>query len=273
MPYAIDLGINLAAAFIVFLLGFAANQAWRWYRLSKPLEHLWSLSTDTNNHVSVQVIVATLIEKVNGYDRYGTGMGEAKAYAAVRESLLDAYGDTLRLKFDFSRDFASNSRILFDDEEPHIISLGGPKYNSTAKRLHAHFSDLPLYVDHVNGEPDAIVDRRLNIRYQPKLDDNKNPLEDYGLISRLPSDGGNRKVVVYLIEGVRTYGVAAAGQLFVPPLVKELQLLVKQAPRGYWQALVRIQVDGVSSTPVLIKESFVALDSQGRPSAKPQLQE
>lgn len=191
-------------------------------------------------------------------------MGEAKAYAFVRESLSDTYGEKVDLQFGFSDDFAGKSNATLDGEEPHIISLGGPKYNAIAKRLHEHFSDLPLYVDHVDGEPEAIVDRRLNTRYEPRFDDNKNLIEDYGLVSRLPPDGGNGKVVVFLIEGIRTYGVAAAGQLFVPPLVKELHSLVKQAPHGYWQALVRTQVGGTSSTPILVKHSFVALDSQGR---------
>ena len=138
MPdHSVDLLINLVASLIFFVLGFVVSKLVRHFSLGAPLRRIWQLRPNADKHIHLQVIAATLSQQENAYDRPGTGMGEVQAYAAVRESLLAAYGDGLRLRFTFSRDYLSQLALSPKNEPAHVISLGGRKYNEVT----AYFRD------------------------------------------------------------------------------------------------------------------------------------
>lgn len=262
MPtYSVDLLINLLASLLFFVLGFGVSRIVRHCSLGAPLRRTWQLKPNTDKHIDVQIIAATLSQQENAYDRPGTGMGEVQAYAAVRESLLAAYGDGLRLRFTFSRDYLSQLDLSPKNEPAHVISLGGRKYNEVTAYFRDRYSQLPLWVEHNGREPVEVVLCRgeEQKRYRPVFRDGE-LTTDYGIVSRLPALGGNRDSTVFLVEGVRTYGVGAAGLLFLPPLISELHTLTKQAKCRYWQALVTIDVGSPDAIPRLLTSVFRPLD-------------
>lgn len=268
-----DLLINLLASLIFFLVGLAAARVWEWFQL-RAARRVWSLTRQEKRQVRVQVIAATLSEQVNKYDRHGTGMGEVQAYGAVQKSLQEAYGENLQLRFSFSRDFLRPIDVSVGKEPSHVIVLGSKKYNEVTKDFHDRYPDLPLSIDFQDGEPVAIADKRSGARYEPTFA-NGELTRDYGIVSRLPvTRGQGEGPTVFLIEGIRTYGVGAGGRLLLPRLVSQLQGLAKQAEKHakkhpkkhYWQALFRVEVGSVDQTPILV--GLVAVDQDGKETGR-----
>lgn len=264
-----DLLINLLASLIFFLAGLVAPRVWEWFRPGAA-RRVWSLTRQEKRQVRVQVVAATLSEQVNQYDRHGTGMGEVEAYGAVQESLKESYGKDLQLQFSFSRDFLRPIDVSVGKKPPHVIVLGSKKYNEVTKDFHDRYPDLPLYIDFQDGEPMAIADKRSGVRYEPTFV-NSELTRDYGIVSRLPVTRGlGEGPTVFLIEGIRTYGVGAGGRLLLPRLVSQLRGLAKQAEKHakkhpkkhYWQALFRVEVGSVDQTPILV--GLVAVDQDGQ---------
>jgi hypothetical protein len=244
MEMVTNVGLNILAAPIIFVLGFLVFRSFAYLRAELPLAQIWDLkgSWELRKWKHEALVVVTKLDYVTAEGPL-TGMGELRAHALISESLIQAYRNLLgimhidsRHSGDFSGDLGCSN----------IISIGGPKHNEVTRDLRELYSEaLPLYFV-IEDKSQYVVDRRNNEVYESSTQQGSNML-DYGVITKLSNPyhpGECEESVVFLVEGTYTYGLAAAGRLVTKDYFRTLLKELKGSKSPYWQVLVRAQVKG-----------------------------
>ena len=120
-------------------------------------------------------------------------------------------------------DIRENTSVEMPDEvyKENLVVLGGPGFdpevgawNKVAEHLLRETHSPFNYVDGGWGKDDLITEVVGNRQYVPVLNENGSLRYDYGVFIKMPNPL-NRKALLFLINGIRTYGVLGAARCFI----------------------------------------------------------
>jgi len=205
--------VNLISNFIWAFIGALTIGMYYYARVRLPKRRLWRLT----NPISLVICVSNTEKMDTGvYYRPATGIGELRALTVAVESLSRAY----RRKLDIKNILLAGDP-LHERYENDLLLLGGPKNNKVTAEY--------LKLQDVNGKipvrltSDAIIWRCKKkagrwiddgaIEYTSKAE-NKNVIQDYGIVIRMRSPFTTNKRTFILLSGIHTYGTIAAAKYF-----------------------------------------------------------
>jgi hypothetical protein len=247
--------LNLISNFIWMpisaILGALAFGIFYFVGVNFPKRRLWRLTNPKN--LVVCASDATITD-TGVYFRPATGIGELRALFLVVESLSRAY----RRKLGIKNILLASDRLLQERLENDLLLIGGPKHN----RLTAQYLNFVDDKQPFQQTSDAIIWRCKKIAekwvddgaftYTSKVD-NKNIIQDYGIVVRVRSPFTNNKRTVIILEGIHTYGTIAAAKYFTEDMQKGLRWFFRLRKRNI-AALVRTRIfDDYTANIELIK--------------------
>ncbi len=216
--------INLISNFIWFpigaLIGALIVSIFYFVRVMHPKRRLWRLTNPKN---LVAFASNAPITDTGVYYRPATGIGELRALFLAVESLSRAYTRELDIK----NILLASDHLLQERLENDLLLIGGPNHN----RITASYLDLadekqPLPFQQTS---DAIIWRCKKlagkwvddgaVKYTSKVD-NKNIIQDYGIVVRVQSPFTANTRTVILLSGIHTYGTIAAAKYFTEDMLK-----------------------------------------------------
>lgn len=95
----------------------------------------------------------------------------------------------------------------------NLILIGGPAWNKVTEMLMDKIQSPFYYVDGGRGNDDPLIERDTNNKYLPVLNNDGTLKYDFGLFVKIPNPF-NRKKFLFIINGIRTYGVLGAAKCF-----------------------------------------------------------
>lgn len=209
--------INILSNIVWFLAGALIVSILYFVRVRLPRRRLWRL-TNPKNLVACASNAATMDTGV--YERPATGIGELRALTLAEKSLNKAYQRELDIK-----NILLASDHLQERLENDLLLLGGPKHN----KVTAIYLNLIDGKQPVQQTSDAFIWRCKKIAgewiddgsvtYLSKVE-NKNVIEDYGIVIRMQSPFTTTKRTVVLLSGIHTYGTIAAAKYFTEDMQK-----------------------------------------------------
>lgn len=181
--------INIVAAVSFFVLGIISKTIFNFIRNKNPARNFWGLCVNSAN-----IIVPSLPTNHNEFSLH-TGHSDLKASAEIA-SLLSFFGiksEKLRML---------EVRYALDRLEDNIVLIGGPETNEITREIMQNFRIPFSFSNHI------LIDTYHNIKYKPKLDEEKNVLEDYAFILKMKNPYNNQKTII-IISGCFGYGTYA----------------------------------------------------------------
>jgi hypothetical protein len=95
-----------------------------------------------------------------------------------------------------------------------LILIGGPAWNKVTADMGSRIRLPWIYRDGGRGNDDPLEDSRTGVRHLPMLGADGSLLQDIGLFVRVPNPA-NRRRHLFMINGIRTYGVLGAARCFI----------------------------------------------------------
>jgi hypothetical protein len=252
--------INLISNFIWFpisaLVGALVVSVFYFFQVRLPKRRLWRLANPKN---LVACASNAAIMDTGVYLRPATGIGEVRAIILVVESLGRAYTG----KLDIKNMLLPSDDMLRQRYENDLLLIGGPKHN----KITASFLSLAeaRQLLPFQQTPDAIIWKCNKIAgkwvddgavtYTSKVE-NKNIIQDYGIVVRMQSPFTSNKRTVILLSGIHTYGTIAAAKFFTEDMQKGWLWFFRLRKRNV-AALVRTHIiDDYTANVELIKQEL-----------------
>ena len=193
-----DIAINIIAAILFFILGFAGSKLWRVIKISRPIAEFWRYFTTT----PTVIIVPTIPEKYKE-ESLEDGMSDLKAGSKI-DGVLSKINEKIFMQ---EVKFATDKLI-----NHNIILIGGPITNAITKEVMTKKIISYTFSDH------TIQHRQKGLRFIPKSNANGQLLEDYGMIIRVHNYINPNKYIL-IIAGCYGYGTMIATEAITDPKI------------------------------------------------------
>jgi hypothetical protein len=196
--WTLPLIINLISAVVFFILGIISKNVLDIFRKKKPVDNFWNkcLRSSTN------IVISSLPANYHEFSLY-TGYSDLKASARIASLLPSFHKDPERIKM-------LEARYASDRLRENVILIGGPIGNELTKRVMKDFEIPFSFVDH------TLLDKYHNKKYEAKLGEDGDVLEDYALILRIKNPYNSQKNL-FLVAGCYGYGTYSGAEA-VPSL-------------------------------------------------------
>lgn len=187
VDWTLSLIINLVAAVIFFILGIISKTIFDIVRKKNPVRNFWGECLTS----PVNIIIPSVPEDYDEFS-FHTGYSDMKASAKV-SSLLSTFSNVSEgVKI-------LEAKYAYDRLDENVVLIGGPITNEIIRRIIQDF-DIPFsFTNH------TLIDNYHNKKYEPKLGEDKNVLEDYAFILKIMNPFNNKKILV-IIVGCWGYG-------------------------------------------------------------------
>ncbi|MGW5633434.1 hypothetical protein [Streptomyces sp. NPDC003832] len=200
---SLDVGINLIASFMAFLIGWMTRNLYAYYRNSRPVARLWRV----NRHTPVTAVV--------GDNGAGKVLWEADALAAMNLRLSLAR----ELRIHSIGTVRSSTFSMATHAEDNVVVIGGPYMNRTWT-TYANRLDLP-YEFRLVGEYYRIVAREGDESFGGGRGPEAGLKQDSALVifARNPFEPSSRLIMMAGCAGLAT---SAAPAVFSPEYARRI---------------------------------------------------